>query len=334
MREAYPGAVYYYTTKSYRVYRVMIPSRIVKVRKEKKYTTKPLTLPIMVYPNLTPENIYASRKYGDLIVAECNLQIRESIKGFKEKRGPKEFSVEYPLDYSSGIYFPRSRFTRNYFTTGVILTHPKFNEPNVQCNIIANLIFEAFLMIIPIERNDIHFASDKHRVERENISSGDKFVAIYDQTYGSLRLSGRILENQILKRVLEKALVLAHHEHILDIKPETISAMEYVLSSSLEPPIEISFESEKISQMETERFKKVIMPGSRGLNIMKDNEEFFVKRVFYKPNGKLYYGGNYLSGKGEILIPINLLREIPGESKLGFYDLETGKVIKGEIKDT
>jgi len=45
MREAYPGAVYYYMTKPYRVYRVRTYARLVEVRHEKRYTTKPSMLP-------------------------------------------------------------------------------------------------------------------------------------------------------------------------------------------------------------------------------------------------------------------------------------------------
>jgi len=45
LREAYPGAVYYYATRPLRVYRVTQQSRQVQVRSEKHYTTRPKTLP-------------------------------------------------------------------------------------------------------------------------------------------------------------------------------------------------------------------------------------------------------------------------------------------------
>jgi len=246
MREAYPGAVYYYTTKPYRVYRVRTYSRLIEVRYEKRYTTKPLILPTLVFPNLTLGNIYASQKYGKLIVVECNLQIREAIMGFKEHRGPNEITINYPLDSSLGLYFNQNRFTRNYFTTGVIITHPIFNKPKVRCDVIANLLLEAFLMIIPFERRDLHFANDKHRIKRGTIKEGDRFICIYDQTYGSLRLSSRILEKQILKQVVEKSAELAKHDDTLEITPQTILAIERILSSLSKSPLDFSFESEKI----------------------------------------------------------------------------------------
>jgi len=337
MREAYPAAVYYYTTKPYRVYRVRIYSRLVEVRHEKRYTTKPQMLPTLVFPNFTSGNVYTSQKYGDLIAVECNLQIREAIVGFKERRGPNEFTVNYPLDPSSGCYFDQSRFTRNYFTTGVVLTHPIFNSLKIRCDVVANLLFEAFLMVIPFERRDIHFASDKHRAKSGTINEGDRFVSIYDQTYGSLRLSGRILEKEIFKQVLGKAVELAQHDEILDINLETIEALEQVLASLSESQVNISFEFGKGPQPETDRFVKVIMPGSKGLNIKKNNEEFFVEGVFFSPSLKgLAYRGKHLSERTSrfndvaISISADSLKEIPGESKFGLYDYETGEV--GEIE--
>lgn len=333
MREAYPGAVYYYTTKPYRVYRVKIYSRLIEVRHEKRYTTRPNLLPTLVFPNFTSGNVYTSQKYGDLIAVECNLQIREVIVGFKERRGPNELTANYPLDPSSGCYFDQSRFTRNYFTTGVVLTHPIFNGLNVRSDIIANLFFEAFLMVIPFERRDIHFANDKHRTESGTISEGDKFICIYDQTYGSLRLSSRILEGQTLNQVVKKAIELAQHDESLDINPETVLALEQLLDSLSRPPVDVSFETEGDFQVDNKRFQKVIMPGSKGLNIEKNNEEFFVEGVFFSPSfKKLAYRGKHLSERTKkfrnviISIPIDSLKEIPGESRFGLYNYETGEL--------
>jgi len=333
MREAYPGAVYYYMTKPYRVYRVRTYSRLVEVRHEKRYTTKPLMLPTLVFPNFTSGNVYKSQKYGDLIAVECNLQIREAIVGFKERRGPNESTVNYPLDPSLGCYFDQSRFTRNYFTTGVVLTHPIFNRPKVRCDVIANLLFEAFLMVIPFERRDIHFANDKHRVKSGTINEGDRFVCIYDQTYGSLRLSSRMLEEQTLKRVVGKAVELAQHDENLDISLETMEALEQVLVSLSESPVDISFGPGDGYKKKTDQFVKVIMPGSKGLDIKKDNEEFFVEGVFFSPSFKgLAYRGKHLSEKTSrfndmvVSIPADSLKEIPGETKFGLYNLETGEL--------
>jgi DEAD/DEAH box helicase domain-containing protein len=329
MREAYPGAVYYYITKPYRVYRVNFYSKSVEVKDERRYTTKPQTIPTLVFPNLTSGNVYLGKKFDDLTAIDCNLQIRETIVGIKERRGPNELSVNYP----NGLYYDRSRFIRNYFTTGVILTHPILNTSGVRSDIIANILFEAFLMVIPFERRDINFASDKHRMKVSTINEGDRFVCIYDQTYGSLRLSGRILEEQIIMQVLDKSIELGLNDDSLNINTETKFALEQLLISLNSSPIELNLESEIRPQANTDNAEKIIMPGSKGLNIEKHNEEFLVEGIFFSPhfNG-LAYRGDYVLEIGHkykdstTIIPIKALIEIPGESKIGLYSYETGEI--------
>ena len=138
----------------------------------------------------------------------------------------------------------------------------------------------------PFERHDIHFGSDKYRAKRGPINEDDKFISIYDQTYGSLRLSGRILENQILKQVLEKlenVVELPQHDNFSFENSETIRALEQILESLSEPPIEFSFHLNEILITVPNHFEKIIMPGSKGLDTKKDNEEFFIDGVFFSP---------------------------------------------------
>lgn len=334
MREAYPGAVYYYITRPYRVYRVSNYNKLVEVRAEKKYTTRPRAMPTLVYPNLTPGNVYTGRRYGDLVVVDCNLQVREAIMGIRERRGPNELTFDYPLDSSLGLYFDQSRFTRTYFTTGVILTHPLLTGLTTTCEFVANLLFEAFLMIIPFERRDISFANDRHRIGSSPIDEGDRFIAIYDQTYGSLRLSGRLAEEHVLKQVFDKCVELSRSQETLDTAKEAVEAIESLQASLLEQPVELLFGEEVSPAIDAQRFVKVIKPGSTGLNINKSNEVFKVEGVFFSPAiGALAYRGTPVPGKVSrshenltTIIPITWLVEIPGESQTGLYCYETGQI--------
>lgn len=88
MREAYPGAIYYYTGRSFRVYRVNVHTKVANVRREKSYSTKPQMLPTLVFPNLTPDNVFKSSSCGELLAVECNLQVRESIHDVAPPGGP------------------------------------------------------------------------------------------------------------------------------------------------------------------------------------------------------------------------------------------------------
>lgn len=64
LREAYPGALYYYATHPLRVYRITQQSRQVLVRPEKRYTTKPKVLPTLVFPNLSRGNVFRGASWG------------------------------------------------------------------------------------------------------------------------------------------------------------------------------------------------------------------------------------------------------------------------------
>jgi len=335
LREAYPGAVYYYQAQSYRVCRINMFKKLVEVRSEKKYTTKPVFLPPMIFPNLSEGNIFNSIRFGDLIITESNLQIRESIIGFKERRGPNEIQIDYPLPQDKGIYFNSPRFTRNYFTTGVIINHPSLNGFNVKSSVLSEIIFEAFLITIPFERQDIGFGDDKHRTDREHFNKGDRFLSVFDQTYGSLRLTSRLIDAEIVRNVFEKALDIAVYDNKFSINEATLKALKDLKMSLSERFEQLTFGT--LIEGPPENTEKIILPGSIGLNIKKENEEFYIDGVFYsRGNNCLMYRGKHLSQQtekftnGEITVPVSYIVEIPGESKIGFYDYESGRVLQDE----
>lgn len=332
MREAYPGAIYYYITRPYRVIRVNCHTKNIQVRREKRYTSQPIELPKQIFPNMSEGNIYKASRYGQMIVIECNLQVRESICGFKERRGPNEITFNYPLRGAEiNVYFDMSRFTRNYFTTGVVVTHQCLNGKNVDCNIIATLLYEAFLLVIPFERRDLNFAYDKHRKQRGEIESGSRFISIFDHTYGSLRLSGRFMEKDILQKITKKALEIAADNNIVEVNQETYDAIKTIYESSLEEIEELKFEKEgTLSGLD--KHERIIFPNSKGINVSRNNEEFEIKDVFFSPTlGGLCYRGKHISTLSQDVIeivPIEKIREIPGESELGLYNYETGEIKK------
>jgi len=333
MREAYPGAVYYYTSRPFRIFKVHVQQREVEARCEKKYTTIPITLPIQVYPNLGEGNIYQGLRYGDLVLIECSLQIREAITGYKERRGPNETAFNYPLDRSTNIYFDQPRFARNYFTTGVIISHPILRGQNIHIQTLAQILYEAFLMVIPFERSDINYAWDKFKVSSASVKEGDRFTSIYDQTYGSLRLSGRFLEPDVLDKTFKHVKEIISQGIIQEIDEHTLNGFEVLYEDLMRPACEITKDVLTGTMLGEEGKVRVIMPKSKGLNAQRDNEEFEIEAVFYSPDIKgLAYRGKHLSEQNDrhkevqIIVPINSIVEIPGESKIGFYNLKTGEL--------
>ena len=77
--------------------------------------------------------------------------------------GPNESPYNYPLDPGLGYFFDQPQFTRNYFSSGVLIMHPALNHEGVEREVLAALLFEAFLMQIPFERQDINSGTDSIR---------------------------------------------------------------------------------------------------------------------------------------------------------------------------
>ncbi len=341
LREAYPGAVYYYTTIPYRVYQVLLRSRTVLVRRERYYTTRPLCRPSQVFPNLSPGNIYRAIRCGELLLVEANLQIRETVCGYKERRGSTEIAQQYPLDAAkTGIKFSQQFFTRNYFTTGVIITHPALSSAGITQDALAQWVYECFLMEIPFERQDINWATGKLKVTRGPLTEGTRFIAIYDQTYGSLRLSGRLLDPGVAAEIFTKAAELAREGMLLEgLSKEAVSCLGELASSVQIGHIEdladlaareVAAEAERVAEEGTGERVRIILPGSVGLDRLNGNEEFHVEGVFYSPrDGKLRYRGRHesdLDPTVKVTVPVENINPVPGESRLGWYDMATGEI--------
>jgi DEAD/DEAH box helicase domain-containing protein len=80
------------------------------------------------------------------------------------------------------------------------------------------------------------------------------------------------------------------------------------------------------------RYAQVILPGSRGVVITRANEEAKIIRVFVHPvSGLCYrveYDGMIPQEELDIIMPIQNVAEIPGESQVGWYDYQTGDVLE------
>jgi DEAD/DEAH box helicase domain-containing protein len=334
MREAYPGAIYYYATIPYRVTRVNIKAKLIQVRREKRYTTQAQrTLPA-VFPRLSPGGIFSAGRQDGLLTLETSLLVRESIRGVIEQRGRNESTYSYPLARELGYFQDQPYFSRNYFTTGVVLTHPALTVEGVLVEEVAAILYEAFMLLIPFERQDIGFAADRFRVDREPVlHQSEPFLTIYDQTYGSLRLTSRLLDPSTLGKVLVEAALLAGKQPALAHSPASIAALVEMARSVFQEgyePLSFGAESEIIKR-DPERWERIVMPGSKGL-MVRTNEEFHVMRVVQTPAGLSYEGTpDSMVGTGASVMPLLTdVAEVPGESVVGWYEVDTGTIEPAE----
>jgi DEAD/DEAH box helicase domain-containing protein len=328
LREAYPGAVYRYATRAFRVYQVNLRSKEIKVRKERGYITKPAFLPTQVFPNLSSGNVFHRVQLGDLVAVECILQIREWLNGFTERRGNSEFSVTYPhINPKASFYYPHPYFFRNFFTSGLIFVHPCMMVDGVNRDLLTSLMYEAFLMVVPFERTDISAASDRLRAPWESIHKDSRFVSIFDSTYGSLHLSSRLLEEDVLRAALRQLGELGEQPEVDSITRSTARSLADLVR---EPFQSVSCGLNYVPSGVDDSKVSVILPGSVGLHLTCNNEVFEVESVYWNPKENcLFYRGrlhSMLSPDDRMLSPVERVQPIPGESKLGFYDIETGEV--------
>lgn len=337
MREAYPGAVYYYQTKAYRVVRIRKAQRTIDVRAEKRYFTSPKMLPTLILPNLTSDNVFQDIQHGDLRVIECTMQIGEAVIGFKERRGSNELDIDYPLRSDLGFYYEAPKFARYVFSSGVLFDHPALSRAQVKCDSIARVIYEAFLMVVPFEPQDISAGADKHRSNREGISEGSRFACVYDQTYGSLRLTSRLVESEVLREVLRMAVEIAQTSDMFELNSESISALNELAEDSLQEPKRME---SSVAITVDSQYGVIIKPGSYGVDLNKDNEEFWVDGVFFSPQfGELAYRGKHITekkkaeqenwrhGATSITVPVKSIQVLDGVSLVAYYNYETGEIL-------
>lgn len=337
LREAYPGAVYMYMAHTFQVVKVDVTGHRITVRPTSYHSTSPIEMPPLVLPNISAGSVYQSCKVGSVKAVECGLLVRESVHGVTTHYPFKNVSTEYPLTGEGGVYYPSAYFSRKYSTTGVLFTLGKsLPAAEVDLHQLAQLLLEAFLTTTPFERRDVHASSGIFLTTTHYAPKGSSFISIYDATFGSLHLSGRLLDSDILRKV--GALLSSANAHALskdssaDLNDATVEAARDLGAQLEVGPSRIDIRgTEKTSA--PERYVPIILPGSRGVNPNKNNEEFIISSVCFIPgmNG-LYYTGCHesetnVSAGTKIYLAVDHVEEIPGISRLGFYDLETGATL-------
>jgi DEAD/DEAH box helicase domain-containing protein len=334
LREAYPGAVYWHAGHSFRVRSVQVTRRTVIVEQCRTAFSKPKTLPPALQPDLSPDAVLAWTRYNGLAVIETQLQARECVSGFRERRGSAVREVAYPLDENdpSGATYANPRFCRHIDTTGVLLTHPALAADGVRVTEIADAILEALLLLVPIERQDIASGTGKFRIERQGVTRSDRFVALYDRTYGSLRLSSRLATPDTLRLALSRADGLAHAGMITD--PLTLNALQAMEVDAADIGVAVR-ETEQLDDNSHDTAGSrvaVIRPGSCGVH-RGTGAVFQVASVFYAPDG-VRYRGRYDHQKPDDNmghIAAEQIVELPGETDWTTFDTVAGEIVDDAV---
>jgi DEAD/DEAH box helicase domain-containing protein len=327
MREAYPGAVYYYGTRTFRVHHVDLRSRKVGVIPCPRYSTTAMPVRSRVSPS---RKVHGGARLDQLVAAEADLQLWRAVLGFRERRGSHTENVAYPC--TQPVQYSQATLSRNVFTSGVCLAHPALDARDVDLSILASLLLEAFLVVVPLERQDVDADADQLRSPWGPVAAERRFLCLFDQASGSLRLTGRLREVDVLRRVLaamedmitQRAAILVGSES-RPVNAATRAALASMrqAASAEEQPLDLSFEASD------ETLVRVLMPTSRGTSASRVGDTFEVHKVFVHIAQGLSYRGVWIGSAGErtlATVPVHTIEPLPGLAKLGIYDAETDEL--------
>ena len=182
LREAYPGAIYYYMARPYRVFAFDFKKGHIKVKRAKYFTTKPLA-DNMAFPDFKT-GVMSSWKSDAGFVCEVELQVSERVKGFTEQRGQKKEAHEY----GATSHYSQRPLTRFFRTTGVCWAFPGELENS---EVVAQCLLRSFSWICGVQERDLGHAFFKSK-QGPFGPLAVHGTAIFDGVNGSLRLTERL----------------------------------------------------------------------------------------------------------------------------------------------
>lgn len=319
LREAYPDAIYYYNARPYRVYAIDRMSRKIRVRREKKMFTTPKMLPEFISPNLRDENSRAL-SFGNFCLIETSANILQRVVGFAQQKGKRKEDYNYPLT-GSPVRYPNEQFSRQFSTSGVFLWSPKLGRVSRDdCHAVAELLFEAFVYTVPYERQDINYGQGRFKMKQGFVSLNDKFVAIYDQNLGSLRLSSRMMSHDILRKCGDAAIKIAEASACSNAVMNFLRVLREEMEQEIYPTaiVESSPNSSEVN---------IITPNSIGIS---GHKRVIVRGVFYHPRDGIVYKGVLESDANVRMNVPHIHMEICEDSLMGTYNSDTGDIKEGD----
>ena len=315
LREAYPGAVYYYMATPYRVQRFNYRDGQITVRRERRYTTKPMRF-AMVFPDFGPGVLRMQRRSTGFL-AEAEMQVSERVTGFKEKRG----KTETTHTYAPGSSFSQQPLTRFIRTSGVCWFFP---NNQLVSDTLANSILQAFCVECGIQPRDLgvgrfHSQSAPNRVSPVN------GACIFDNSNGSLRLTERLAANfpAVVTAAL-KAETTRGNTGLADALKQLLAELSKVSAVTI-PNSPIGLPKQPASAA-PEGWMRIVAPGARAiLPTTSGTQEVTVLGHFHTPAG-LHYHLEHPSPTIRWMVQFEVIELINGVTATQLYNVMTGEL--------
>lgn len=305
LREAYPGAVYYYMAKPYRITSVQQRRQLIRAKREKRYFTSPVSQ-VMVFPSFQdPMALWTS---GDGFVAEVPMQVSERTMGFRERRGGLRIDHRYGPDST----WSQRELTRFFETTGVCWY---FSQPELLTEPVAQALLEAFSLRYGVQRSDLGVGPFFSK-QAPGCVGRCRGICIYDATHGSLRLTQRLATE--LSEVAHTALSQANDdESLLGCLESLASALEYLKPA--EP------ETQGVQRALGDDIVEVVAPDQQAMHVTGAvTRQVRVLAWRYTPYGLMYQIEGAAPGVKE-MVPVQAIQPLLGETRMVRVNLVTGE---------
>jgi len=310
VREAYPGAVYYYMAKPFRITQILYRRQLIKAKREGPLVTRPISQ-VMVFPSFEdPMTLWRSQRG---FLAEVPMQVSERVLGFREHRGKKKVDHKYgPLSSWS-----RRELTRFFETTGVCWF---FDEDELLTEPVAAALLDAFSLRFGVQRSDLGVGAffAKHSPLGAEKCRG---ICVYDATHGSLRLTQRFADH--VDEIVETAIAQADDDDaligVLRRLSEVLGELE---SAEVDPGGVPTLQPQK-------DVVDVVVAGERAMHVTaSETKAIRVKAWRYTPHGLMYELEPDASGVKQ-MVPAHAVHPLRGETQVVRVNLVTGEEVDG-----
>lgn len=312
LHEAFPGGVYYYMARPYRVWRLDGHRSEIRARHERRYTTTPISQ-TKVFPRFEGGTHYLLRtEHG--FVAEAEMQVSERLVGFVERRG----NIREQHDYRAGSPYSQKPLTRFFETTGVCWSFAAMARISEQS---ARKLLEAFALRFGVQERDLGvgaFSARPSPLGPDQVQG----LCIYDTTAGSLRLTQRLAEH--FGETVTAACDGLSGDADPDVAAQLTELSQAVadLEAAAEPVVEFDAGSTD------DDWQILVAPGEPAILMnASGTQEVEVTGFRYTPRGTVYELRHRTNGVNWS-VPAMTVQPIHGETKLVRYNVMTGEQVE------
>ena len=196
LRECYPGATYLHNTEAYEVVawrRGFQP--FIHVKRTSPFRRTAPLISTWINAEIMAGTLMGNflLKSKDGFLAECHMQVSEQVRGYHNRQTGDYFYYK-DLRQRNPNMIAR---TRRFRTSGVIFhIENEWFKQDTNRRLIADRLREIFVHEYSINPQDIGSATSHIQIQSvEDIGNRQQCIAIFDQTYGSLRLTEKLYVN-------------------------------------------------------------------------------------------------------------------------------------------